>query len=106
MMTGQIRPPPPAAEKEVVVPQTEVDSEADLQAAWKDFDPTLRGSITAAQFRQVMASLGENVSDLEVDEIIRSVDGGQDKISCESALYISNLLLSKRTRISPTYYLI
>jgi calmodulin len=71
-------PPPQTA------PAPEIDAEAVYKAAWKEFDPSLSGSITAAQFRQVMAGIGENVTDAEVDEITNSVDG-EDKISCESA---------------------
>ena len=62
-------------------PEVGGDSEADLKSAWKAFDPSLNGSINAAQFRQVMAGLGENVSDAEVDMITNSVDG-EDKITC------------------------
>jgi calmodulin len=58
------------------------DSEADYEAAWKEFDPSLKSSITAAQFRQLMAGLGENVTDAEVDELIGTVDA-EDKISCK-----------------------
>jgi calmodulin len=58
------------------------DSEADYEAAWKEFDPSLKCSITAAQFRQLMAGLGENVTDAEVDELIGTVDA-EDKISCK-----------------------
>jgi len=56
------------------------DTESDLKAAWKEFDPSLKSSITAAQFRQVMAGLGENVSDVEIDELMGTVDAA-DKIS-------------------------
>ncbi len=84
MMTGRARAPPievSAPEKEPAS-GIETDTEADFKAAWKEFDPSLKGSISAAQFRQVMAGLGENVTDAEVDEIINSVDG-EDKISCK-----------------------
>ncbi len=65
-------------------PNTEGDTEADYETAWKEFDPSLKGSITAAQFRQLMAGLGENVTDAEVDELIGTVDA-EDKISCKSS---------------------
>lgn len=93
MMTGRpvekkAAPPAPVAAPvltSTVPPASapEVDSEAEYKSAWKEFDPSLNGSITAAQFRQAMAGLGETVTDGEVDEIINSVDG-EDKISCES----------------------
>ena len=60
----------------------QLDEEAEYKTAWKAFDPSLQSSITTAQFRQVMAGLGEPVTDAEVDEIVNSVDG-EDRISCE-----------------------
>lgn len=95
MMTGRTRAPPQPVECEKeVVPAVEKaaptaavtingDDEEDLKNAWKEFDHSLKGSVTASQFRQIMAGLGENVTDLEVEGIINSVDG-DDKISCES----------------------
>lgn len=77
MMTGRPMAPAPAVER-----TPEIDAEAEYKTAWKEFDPSLQGSITAAQFRQVMAGLGETVTDAEVDEIINSVDG-EDKINCK-----------------------
>jgi calmodulin len=84
MMTGRTRHPAPEPTPSAPssVAAVDGDSEADYQAAWKDFDPSLRGSITAAQFRQLMARLGENVSDAEVEDVINSVDG-EDKIGCK-----------------------
>jgi calmodulin len=79
MMTGRPHAPPSAP---VAASAPEVDSESEYKTAWKQFDPSLHGSITSAQFRQLMAGMGENVTDAEVDEIINSVDG-DDKISCE-----------------------
>jgi len=68
-------------------PNTEGDTEADYETAWKEFDPSLKGSITAAQFRQLMAGLGENVTDAEVDELIGTVDA-EDKISCKLSFHL------------------
>ncbi|KAL2065256.1 hypothetical protein VTL71DRAFT_2925 [Oculimacula yallundae] len=82
MMTGRSRAPPievSAPEKEVGI-EKEGDSEADLKAAWAPFDSSFKSSITGSQFRQLMAGLGENVTDKEVDELMNSVDG-EDKIS-------------------------
>lgn len=106
MMTGgRSRAPPPeppvaaqvdSSEKEVVLEKEVVpapsiavpaataeseDAEKDLKKAWSEFDHSLKGSITASQFRQVMAELGETVTDAEIDGIINSVDD-EDKISC------------------------
>lgn len=68
MMTGQPYPPP--------------DDDAEYANAWKQFEPSLNGSITQSQFRQLMAGLGESVSDAEVDQLINNVDG-EGKLSCE-----------------------
>jgi Ca2+-binding EF-hand superfamily protein len=76
MMTGRSRAP---AEDD------ELDSKIDFKHAWKEFDPSLHGSITTSQFRQLMAGLGERASDAEVDELINPVDG-EDKITCKMSL--------------------
>lgn len=72
MMTGQ--PYPPVHEQE----------NAEYAKAWKQFEPSLNGSITQAQFRQLMADLAEPVSDSEVESLINNVDG-EGKISCACA---------------------
>jgi Ca2+-binding EF-hand superfamily protein len=87
MMTGKSRAPPPEASAPsvtapVAAPATEFDQEEDWRSAWDEFDESLKGSITASQMRQVMQSLGETVSDKEIDELINDVDG-EEKISCE-----------------------
>lgn len=88
MMTGRSRAPPAAAtepaEKALPTPTVVIngDDEEDLKSAWREFDRGLNGSISAAQFRQLMAELGENVSDDEVESVLNSVDG-EGKISCE-----------------------
>ena len=78
-------PAPAPAPTPAPAPAATGDSEADYEAAWKEFDPSLKSSITAAQFRQLMAGLGENVTDAEVDELIGTVDA-TDKISCKLLL--------------------
>ncbi|XXH01767.1 hypothetical protein Hte_008128 [Hypoxylon texense] len=61
MMTGQPYPP--------------LDDDAEYASAWKQFEPSLNGSITQSQFRQLMAGLGESISDAEVDQLVNNVDG-------------------------------
>ncbi|KAI0836951.1 EF-hand [Hypoxylon sp. FL0890] len=61
MMTGQPYPPQ--------------DEDAEYAKAWKQYDPSLNGSITQSQFRQLMAGLGEPVTDVEVEQLINNVDG-------------------------------
>ncbi|GAP88902.2 putative calmodulin protein [Rosellinia necatrix] len=63
MMTGQ--PFPPVGQ----------DDEEQYARAWKAYEPSLNGSITASQFRQLMAELGEPVSDGEVEQLINNIDG-------------------------------
>ncbi|KAI0165430.1 EF-hand [Hypoxylon sp. FL1284] len=66
MMTGHPYPPP--------------NDDAEYAHAWKQFEPSLNGSITQSQFRQLMAGLGESVSDVEVDRLVNNVDG-EGKVS-------------------------
>ncbi|KAI2603558.1 uncharacterized protein GGS25DRAFT_526599 [Hypoxylon fragiforme] len=66
MMTGQPYPPP--------------DDEVEYAKAWKQYEPSLNSSITQSQFRQLMAGLGEPVTDVEIDQLVNNVDG-EGKIS-------------------------
>lgn len=75
MMTGHPYPPPSQADEE------------EYARAWKEYETSLKGSITASQFRQLMAGLGEPVSDEEVEQLINNVDG-EGKLSCEYLTYI------------------
>lgn len=50
------------------------DSEADLVEAFRVFDKDGNGFISAAEARQVMSNLGENLPEEEIDEIIREID--------------------------------
>jgi calmodulin len=54
----------------------ETDSEEEIKEVFKIFDRDASGLISAAELRQVMASLGENLTDDEIDEMVREV--GQD----------------------------
>lgn len=75
MMTGQQYPPP-----------SQIQDDEEYANAWRQYDHSLNGSITASQFRQLMVGLGEPVSDGEVKELFNHVDG-EGKMSCE-CLYI------------------
>jgi Ca2+-binding EF-hand superfamily protein len=99
MMTGRTRKPPPgeltppasaSTPTATKMPDLKVKDESEYEKAWKEFYPTLNGSITASQFRQVMGELGEMVTDREVDELMGSVDG-EEKINCK--------LFKKRKRV-------
>ena len=50
------------------------DSEEEIREAFKVFDKNGNGYISAAEIRHVMTNLGENLTDYEVDEIIREAD--------------------------------
>ncbi|KAI1803070.1 EF-hand [Daldinia bambusicola] len=62
MMTGQ--PYPPVENAEV-----------DYARAWKQFEPSLNGSITQSQLRQLVAELGESIGDVELDQLVNNIDG-------------------------------
>ncbi|KAI5863667.1 EF-hand [Durotheca rogersii] len=71
MMTGQPYPPQ--------------DEDEDYARAWKKYEPSLNGSITQSQFRQLVADLGDSVTDVEVEKLVNSVDG-EGKISYKEFL--------------------
>jgi Ca2+-binding EF-hand superfamily protein len=80
---GELTPPASASTPTATkMPDLKVKDESEYEEAWKEFYPTLNGSITASQFRQVMGELGEMVTDREVDELMGSVDG-EEKITCK-----------------------
>ncbi|KAI1877917.1 uncharacterized protein JN550_000099 [Neoarthrinium moseri] len=62
MMTGQPYPP-------------KDEEDAEYSKAWKEYEPSLNGSITASQFRQLMNGLGDPVTDVEVEQLLNNVDG-------------------------------
>ncbi|KAH6654538.1 hypothetical protein BKA67DRAFT_565487 [Truncatella angustata] len=72
MMTGQPYPPQ--------------DEDAEYSKAWKQFEPSLNGSITQSQLRQLMDGLAEPVSDAEIDQLINDVDG-EGKVSYKEFLH-------------------
>ncbi|KAK9779519.1 putative EF-hand [Seiridium cardinale] len=61
MMTGQPYPPQ--------------EEDADYAKAWKQYEPSLNGSITQSQFRQLLDGLAEPVTDAEIDQLVNNVDG-------------------------------
>jgi len=51
--------------------------------SWKVFDRDNNGFISAAELRHVMTSIGEKLTDDEVDEMIREADqDGDGRIDC------------------------
>ncbi|KAF9347859.1 hypothetical protein BGX34_002842 [Mortierella sp. NVP85] len=56
----------------------DTDSEGEIKEAFKLFDRDCNGRITAAELCQVMAHLGEKLSDAEADKMIRESDADGD----------------------------
>ena len=66
----------------------DTDSEEEIREAFKVFDRDNNGFISAAELRHVMTSIGEKLTDDEVDEMIREADqDGDGRIDC----MVSNL---------------
>jgi hypothetical protein len=93
----------------------DTDSEEEIREAFKVFDRDNNGFISAAELRHVMTSIGEKLSDDEVDEMIREADqDGDGRIDCTNALppstprhaaTLENLLIqySIRQRVRPAH---
>ena len=58
----------------------DTDSEEEIREAFKVFDRDNNGFISAAELRHVMTSIGEKLTDDEVDEMIREADQDGDHI--------------------------
>ena len=60
------------------------DEEAEIRDAFEVFDKDGNGFISAQELRQVMASLGEKLSEEELDEMMREADvDGDGQINFE-----------------------
>ncbi len=66
----------------------DTDSEEEIREAFKVFDRDNNGFISAAELRHVMTSIGEKLTDDEVDEMIREADqDGDGRIDCEDTSF-------------------
>jgi calmodulin len=64
----------------------DTDSEEEIREAFKVFDRDNNGFISAAELRHVMTSIGEKLTDDEVDEMIREADqDGDGRIDCRTS---------------------
>lgn len=78
----------------------DTDSEEEIREAFKVFDRDNNGFISAAELRHVMTSIGEKLTDDEVDEMIREADqDGDGRIDCTAAL-VQNPLVKNNTNRS------
>lgn len=89
----------------------DTDSEEEIREAFKVFDRDNNGFISAAELRHVMTSIGEKLTDDEVDEMIREADqDGDGRIDCASlssrhiaAIGGWKLTCASRQRIRPAH---
>jgi len=85
----------------------DTDSEEEIREAFKVFDRDNNGFISAAELRHVMTSIGEKLTDDEVDEMIREADqDGDGRIDCEMdfpARSMIQMLTYHRQRVRSTY---
>lgn len=80
------------------------DSEEELREAFKVFDKDGSGDISAAELRHVMTSLGEKLTDEEVDEMIREADiDGDGKVNYEGNELFYNVIIIYKMSI--LYYI-
>lgn len=60
------------------------DEEAELRAAFEVFDRDGSGTISAEEMRHVMRSIGEELTDAEIEEMIKEADtDGNGSIDCK-----------------------
>lgn len=85
----------------------DTDSEEEIREAFKVFDRDNNGFISAAELRHVMTSIGEKLTDDEVDEMIREADqDGDGRIDCELLSHhppLPLMLTVFRQRVRPAH---
>ena len=64
------------------------DSDAELRAAFDVFDKDGNGTISADELRSLMKSIGEELTDQDIDEMLKEADkDGDGTIDCQSFPY-------------------
>ncbi|KAJ3056121.1 hypothetical protein HK097_008044 [Rhizophlyctis rosea] len=66
----------------------DTDSESEIREAFKVFDPTGAGTISSAELKHVLMSLGEKLTAEEVDEMIRDAGGSGGSVPYENLVRI------------------
>nr|AAC68889.1 VU91A calmodulin [synthetic construct] len=61
----------------------DTDSEEELKEAFKVFDKNGDGLISAAELKHVLTSIGEKLTDAEVDDMLREVSDGSGEINIQ-----------------------
>lgn len=62
----------------------DADPEAELRGAFEVFDQDKNGTISADELRKVLTSIGDDVTDADVDEMLKLADvNGDGSIDCE-----------------------
>ncbi len=71
----------------------ELDTEQELINAFRVFDKDGSGTISSDELRNVLKSLGEDLTDAELDEMIKMADrNGDGTIDCEASSHLRNCL--------------
>lgn len=79
----------------------DTDSEEEIREAFKVFDRDNNGFISAAELRHVMTSIGEKLTDDEVDEMIREADqDGDGRIDCEWTPFSDRISSQKHPKLT------
>lgn len=79
----------------------DTDSEEEIREAFKVFDRDNNGFISAAELRHVMTSIGEKLTDDEVDEMIREADqDGDGRIDCKAPKNLLTFFNANTTQIT------
>ncbi|KAL3417991.1 calmodulin [Phlyctema vagabunda] len=64
--------------KMMTAPTKDVDFEAEMKSAFKVFDHDGSGTISSQEIRRVMTSFGENLTEEELDSMLKEVDKNGD----------------------------